>query len=48
VSFQDIKDVMKPAMRHRITLNFEGEAEGVTTDAVLDEVLKETPGMAEG
>jgi MoxR-like ATPase len=47
VSFQDIKDVVKPAMRHRITLNFEGEAEGVTTDAVLDEVLKETPGMVE-
>lgn len=46
VSFQDIKDVVLPAMRHRITLNFEGEAEGVTTDAVLEEVLKETPQMA--
>jgi MoxR-like ATPase len=30
-------------MRHRIILNFEGEAEGITTDAVLEKVLAETP-----
>ena len=28
-----------PALRHRLILNFEGEAEGVRADAVLDEVL---------
>jgi MoxR-like ATPase len=43
VSFQDIKDVIKPAMRHRLILNFEGEAEGITTDMVLDKVMSETP-----
>jgi MoxR-like ATPase len=43
VSFQDIKDVIKPAMRHRLILNFEGEAEGITTDMVLDKVIAETP-----
>ncbi|HEY1685118.1 MAG TPA: MoxR family ATPase [Tepidisphaeraceae bacterium] len=48
VSFQDIKDVVLPAMRHRIAMNFEGEAEGVTTDAILEQVLKETPTMVEG
>jgi MoxR-like ATPase len=43
VSFQDIKDVATPAMRHRVILNFEGEAEGITTDMVLEKVIRETP-----
>jgi MoxR-like ATPase len=43
VSFGDIADVLKPAMRHRIILNFEGEAEGVTTDAIIDRIRQETP-----
>src|SRR5262245_6515196 len=43
VSFQDIKDAVIPAMRHRIILNFEGEAEGITTDMVLEKVVAETP-----
>ena len=42
-SFQDIKEVIKPAMRHRIILNFEGEAEGMTTDMILARVIEETP-----
>ena len=32
-----------PAMRHRVILNFEGEAEGITTDMVLEKVIAETP-----
>src|SRR5580700_1047267 len=43
VSFKDIKEVAVPAMRHRVILNFEGEAEGITTDMVLEKVLAETP-----
>ena len=35
----DIPPLFKPALRHRIGLNFEGEAEGVTTDQILDDVL---------
>ena len=31
------------AMRHRLILNFEGEAEGITTDMVLEKVVAETP-----
>ena len=42
VSFKDIKDVAVAAMRHRIILNFEGEAEGITPDMVLEKVLEET------
>jgi MoxR-like ATPase len=43
VSFKDIKDVAIAAMRHRVILNFEGEAEGITTDMVLEKVIAETP-----
>jgi len=43
VSFQDIKDVAVPAMRHRVILNFEGEAEGITTDMVLEKIIGDTP-----
>jgi MoxR-like ATPase len=43
VSFVDIKAATIPAMRHRIILNFEGEAEGITTDMVLEKVVDETP-----
>src|SRR5665213_328579 len=43
VAFKDIKEVAVPAMRHRVILNFEGEAEGITTDMVLEKVIAETP-----
>jgi MoxR-like ATPase len=43
VSFKDIKDAVIPAMRHRVILNFEGEAEGITTDMVLQKVANDTP-----
>ena len=48
VSFKDIKEVAIPAMRHRVILNFEGEAEGITTDMVLEKVIAETPQNVEG
>ena len=43
VSFNDAKHVAVAAMRHRVILNFEGEAEGITTDMVLEKLLAETP-----
>jgi len=39
VSRDDVRRIAHAALRHRIVLNFEGEAEGVTADRVLDEVL---------
>ena len=48
VSFNDIKQVAVPAMRHRVILNFEGEAEGMTTDMVLERLLADTPTTIEG
>ena len=40
VSFDDIRETALPALRHRVVLNFEGEAEGLATDDVLGEVLE--------
>ena len=39
VSLNDIDRVAVPALRHRIFLNFEGQAAGVSTDAILADVL---------
>ena len=47
VGFEDIRRVAQPALRHRILLNFEGEAEGVSTDTIVDAILEETKDIAE-
>jgi len=39
VAREDIAALAKPVLRHRVILNFEGEAEGVPTDRVVDEIL---------
>jgi MoxR-like ATPase len=39
VSIDDIRAVALPALRHRIILNFEGEAEGITSEAVVRTIL---------
>ena len=41
VSFEDVRKVFLPAMRHRILLNFEAQAENVSPDAVLASILNE-------
>ncbi|HEY6169160.1 MAG TPA: MoxR family ATPase [Verrucomicrobiae bacterium] len=43
VSFEDLEAVATPALRHRLILNFEAEAEGITTDHIITQVLKEVP-----
>jgi MoxR-like ATPase len=43
VSFDDIQAVTHAALRHRLILNFEAEAEGITTDHIIDQILKEVP-----
>lgn len=40
VSSDDIRESAMAALRHRVILNFEGEAEGVKTDTILSEILK--------
>ena len=48
VSFEDVRRVYLPAMRHRVILNFEAQAEGVETDQVLLEILEKLPEKSEG
>ncbi len=42
-SIDDLRAVARPALRHRIILNFEGEAEGVATDRIVDGILEALP-----
>jgi MoxR-like ATPase len=43
VSYEDVLKVIYPALRHRIILNFQAEAENVNTDQILAEVVKQVP-----
>ncbi|MFP4105066.1 MAG: AAA family ATPase [Phycisphaerae bacterium] len=43
VSYDDIAESYLPAMRHRIMLNFEGQAEGIETDEILGNILQIVP-----
>ena len=43
VSYDDIQAAVPAAMRHRLILNFEAEAEGITTDHVITQILKDVP-----
>ena len=47
VSFEDVRRVFLPAMRHRVILNFEAEAEGIEPDKVLLEILEKVPEKAD-
>jgi MoxR-like ATPase len=42
-SIEDVRVSALPALRHRILRSFEGEAEGVAEDAILQEILKKLP-----
>ena len=41
VSFEDIKYVAHPSLRHRFFLNFDAVADGITTDGLIDQLLDE-------
>jgi MoxR-like ATPase len=47
VSFEDVRRVYLPALRHRVILNFEAQAEGLDTDHVLLEILEKLPEKGE-
>jgi len=46
-SIDDVKATALSALRHRVLLSFEGEAEGVAPDRVISEILKKLPGSKE-
>lgn len=43
VSFEDIQTLAKPALRHRLIRNFEAEAEGVSTDDIIQRIVEDVP-----
>jgi MoxR-like ATPase len=42
-SLDDVRAVALPALRHRVLLNFEGEAEGIKTDDLIKDIIKKLP-----
>lgn len=42
VAFEDIEELAYPSLRHRILLNFEGEAEGIAVDEIIADILDVT------
>ena len=48
VSFEDIRSGVLPALRHRILLNFEAQAEGIDADKILREMLEVIPTQVNG
>jgi MoxR-like ATPase len=47
VAFEDVRAVVAPALRHRLILSFEGQADGVVADDLLNEIVRSLP-QAEG
>src|SRR5499426_2665920 len=43
VSFEDIRALAHPVLRHRVLTNFRAESEGVTSDAIVDDLLSAVP-----
>ncbi len=43
VAFDDVRKVAMSALRHRVIMNFEGEAEGIVTDDIIAACIKEVP-----
>jgi MoxR-like ATPase len=42
VAFEDLAAVAHPALRHRVFLQFEADADSITTDQIIDEILEHT------
>jgi MoxR-like ATPase len=43
VTFEDVRALAHPVLRHRIITNFHAQSEGVTTDAIVDRLLEAVP-----
>jgi MoxR-like ATPase len=48
VSFEDIRAMAHPVLRHRVLVNFRAESEGMSTDTIIDELLERVPVPASG
>ena len=43
VSFDDVRALSHPVLRHRVLTNFRAESEGIATDSIIDELLELVP-----
>jgi MoxR-like ATPase len=43
VSFEDVRALVHPVLRHRVLTNFHAQSEGVTSDALVDKLLEAVP-----
>jgi MoxR-like ATPase len=43
VSYEDIRALAHPVLRHRVLTNFRAESEGVSSDSLIDELLQAVP-----
>jgi MoxR-like ATPase len=43
VSFDDIRSMITPGLRHRLILNLEADAEGIDSEKILAEVVRQVP-----
>ena len=43
VSFEDVRALAHPVLRHRVLTNFHAQSEGVTSDALVDKLLEAVP-----
>jgi MoxR-like ATPase len=46
VSFDDVRSVLLPSLRHRLILNLEADAEGVNAEKILSEIVAQVPEMS--
>jgi MoxR-like ATPase len=43
VTFDDVRALAHPVMRHRVLTNFHAESEGITTDQIIDKIVEAVP-----
>ena len=43
VAIDDVRKIALPVLRHRVSTNFQAQAEGMTTEDVIDRLLEEIP-----
>jgi MoxR-like ATPase len=48
VSFEDLRTIAIPSLRHRVILNFEGAAAGIDPASIVSEILEKTPEVVRG
>jgi MoxR-like ATPase len=46
VSFEDIRAMLLPSLRHRLILNLEADAEGIGAERILQEIVAQVPEIA--